>query len=257
MDAIVDPITEADLEAYVEDQLPVARRIEVEAHLCRNPQEAVRVMADLRVRDELRLALAEMPRAPRMATMDAARRLERGLMRDLFFRQVRKVAAVALLVGAGWFTHAEFGPFGVGKVVASVVPPSYVADAVQAHLTAQVRAGMISQPEVPDYDPAELRAATAIELPTLLSGWSVTDVQVFPSAYGPSIEMAIRAPAFGNASLFAVRPGTFDVVPTTIVHEGDLTAAYWQMGEVAYALVTKTDSRELDRAARQLARSLY
>lgn len=257
MNRVLDPITEADLEAYVEDQLPVARRIEVEAHLSRNPPEAVRVMADLRVRDELRLALAEMPRAPRITTMEAARRLERALTRDRFFRQVRKVAAVAVLVGAGWFAHAEFGPFGVGKVVASVVPPAYVADAVQAHVTAQVRAGMVSQPQAPDYDPAELRAATAIELPALPSGWSVSDVQVFPSAYGPSIEMAIRTPAFGAVSLFAVRPGAFDVVPATVVHEGDLTAAYWQMGEVAYALVAQADSRALNRTASQLARSLY
>ncbi|TIU86052.1 MAG: anti-sigma factor, partial [Mesorhizobium sp.] len=32
MTVIVDPVTDADLDAYVDDQLDVARRIEVEAH---------------------------------------------------------------------------------------------------------------------------------------------------------------------------------------------------------------------------------
>jgi anti-sigma factor RsiW len=60
-----DPITEADLLAYVDDQLDVARRIEVEEHLARNPEAAARVMADLKDRDALRLAFAaELPRPP-------------------------------------------------------------------------------------------------------------------------------------------------------------------------------------------------
>ena len=62
MDDPVDPITEADLEAYVEDQFPMERRIDVEAYLGQNPPVAMRVIADLRIRDELRLALADIPR---------------------------------------------------------------------------------------------------------------------------------------------------------------------------------------------------
>eukprot|EP01031_Cornospumella_fuschlensis_P011541 gene11541-14098_t len=93
----VDPIGEADLQAYVDDQLPVARRIDVEAHLSRHPEQATRVMADLRTRDELRLALAAMPRIASIATSDAARRLERGLSRDHLFTRLRKVAAVAVI----------------------------------------------------------------------------------------------------------------------------------------------------------------
>ena len=58
MTAIVDPVTDADLDAYVDDQLDVARRIEVEAHLAARPEAAARVMSDLRTRDELRVALA-------------------------------------------------------------------------------------------------------------------------------------------------------------------------------------------------------
>ncbi|MBB5751365.1 anti-sigma factor family protein [Prosthecomicrobium pneumaticum] len=257
MDHPLDPITEADLQAYVEDQLPVARRIEVETHLCRSPDEAVRVMADLRVRDELRLALAEAPRAARVATTEAARRLERGLGRDRLVRQLRRIAAVAVLIAAGWLAHAEFGAFGVSPVVASAVPPAYVADAVRAHGTAHVRAAMASQPEVPRFDRAELRAATAIDLPALPQEWSVTDVQVFPSAFGPSVEVAIRTEALGPVSLFAVRPGGFDVVSASAVREGDLAAAYWQVGEVAYALVAAAEPEALRAAAGRLAPSFY
>jgi anti-sigma factor RsiW len=257
MDHPVDPVIEADLQAYVEGQLPVARRIEVEAHLCHDPADALRVMEDLRVRDELRLALADMPRMARVSTTDAARRLERGLTRGSLFRRFRQVAAVIVLIGAGWLAHAQLGPMVVSKVVASAMPPAYVTDAVRSYRTKLVRAAMHSQPEVPDYDPAEIRAATAIVLPALPEDWTVTDVQIFPSTFGPSVEMAIRTRDFGSVSLFAVRPGSFDIVPVTLAHQTDLTAAYWQIGEVAYALVAREDSRNIDRAAGRLARSLY
>ncbi|RUW34701.1 anti-sigma factor, partial [Mesorhizobium sp. M2A.F.Ca.ET.015.02.1.1] len=81
MTAIVDPVTDADLDAYVDDQLDVARRIEVEAHLAARPEAAARVMSDLRTRDELRVALAGPVGTARPATTEAARRLERALAR--------------------------------------------------------------------------------------------------------------------------------------------------------------------------------
>ncbi len=53
-----DRITELDLGAYVDDQLDARRRVDVEAWLASRPEDAARVKADLRTRDELRLALA-------------------------------------------------------------------------------------------------------------------------------------------------------------------------------------------------------
>ena len=42
------PVTDTDLDAYVDDQLDVTRRIEVEAFLSTRPETAARVMSDLR-----------------------------------------------------------------------------------------------------------------------------------------------------------------------------------------------------------------
>jgi anti-sigma factor RsiW len=122
---------------------------------------------------------------------------------------------------------------------------------------ASLRASMVSQPEVPDYDPVELRAATGIVMPELPAEWVVRDVQVFPSRFGPSVEMAIATESFGLVSLFAVRPGTFDVVRPTIAGASDTSTAFFQIGEVAYALVASGDGRKLDSAAERLADTLY
>lgn len=257
MTALRDPITDADLDAYVDEQLDVSRRIEVEAHLSTRPETAARVMADLRNRDELRLALAEPVAGTRSATTEAARRLERGLVRDRVAGVTRRAASIAALVGIGWLAHASVEPMAVTPVVASTPPPAYVKEAVRAHRTSLVRAAMPSQPEVPGYDPEDLRAGTAIVMPTLPSGWLVTDVQVYPSRFGPSVEMAIRAESLGTLSLFAVRPGTFDVVPTTVVALPDATAAYFQIGDVAYALVAGADASDLEQSAESLAGTLY
>ena len=253
----VGTVIDADLNAYVDDQLDTGRRIEVEHYLSLHPDEAARVMAELRTRDELRLALAGTSGVPNPGTSEAARRLERGLLQSRVVSGLQRVAAVATFVALGWLAHANFGPLFISQVVASVPPPAYVDDAVMAHRTSLVRASMSSQPEVLEYNPGEIRAATGITMPALPANWHVLDVQLFPSKFGPSVEVAIRTLDFGLLSLFAVRPGTFDVVKPEAVRINDATAAYFQIGDVAYALVTKSGSRELDQAASRLAKTLY
>jgi len=257
MNRRVESITEIDLQAYVDNELAANRRMEVQAYLRCHEAEAAQIMSDLRMGDLLRLALAESSLPPSGATIDAALRLERGLWRDWILQRVRRVAAVAILVGFGWLAHAEVGQLGIGQVGASALPPAYVIDAVMAHRATLVRASMHSQRGAAAYDPAEIRSTTAIVLPTLPQDWQVADVQIFPSTFGPSVEMVIRSEMFGTGSLFAVRPGKFDVVPPTLAHKDDFTIAYWRVGEVAYALVAKAEPRDLSEVATGLATSLY
>jgi anti-sigma factor RsiW len=253
-----DPILETDLTAYVDDQLDVGRRIEVEAYLSGHPAVAAQVMADLRVRDELRLALATPQTAPLAATQDVARRLERSLRNRRFRDHIQRAAVLALFIGAGWAGHAYLGPFGATEVIASEHPPVYVSEALAAHETTLIRAAMPSQLKSASYDPTDIRAATGITLPAFPEGWTVTDAEIFPSANGPSVEMVL-APATGGAlTLFAVRPGAFAVEEVQLLHGENAQAAYWQIGEVAYALVSKERSAEtLGDTARTLARTLY
>lgn len=250
-------ISETELDAYVDDQLDVARRIEVEAFLSTRPETAARIMSDLRTRDELRLALAGSKGMARPGTSDAALRLEQGLAQRRILSGIQRVAAVGIFVAAGWLANEFIGPIAVTEVVASPPPPAYVEEAVRAHRTSIVRASMASQPEVPDYDANEIRAATAIVMPALPKDWQVRDVQIYPSQFGPSVEMAVNTEEFGLVSLFAVRPGTFDVVKPAVAPSGDISSAYFQIGEVAYALVARGAARDLDRAAERLADTLY
>lgn len=253
---LTDPVTETDLHGYVDDQLDVARRIEVEAYLSRTPAAAAQVMSYLRARDELRLALASVPPIARPATGDAARRLDGALARRRLLRRLRPAIAAGLLITAGWFAHGQLDVPFQGGVQAAMLP-DYVDAAIKAHEASTVRAAMYSQHETPQYDPGELLSATAITMPELPDTWLVKDVQVFPSNFGPSIEMSIDIGDLGELSLFAARPGHFDVVPTTTANVGDIATAYWQIGDVAYALIGDMPLPELDKAAHRLADTLF
>jgi anti-sigma factor RsiW len=253
----IESITEADLQAYVDDQLDMARRIEVEDYLSRHPDSAMRVMADLRVRDALRLTFRSGPARPATGTMEAARRLQRSLDWIGIKNRLRRVGAVAALVALGWFAHAEFGALGIRETEASLKVPPFVEDAVHAHRTALVRARMQSQPAAPRYDPTEILATTDIALPPLPDDWRVLDAQVFPSKEGHSVELTIDAGRLGTLTLFAARSSKFRViVPTATGHDAQ-TIAYWQTGPLVYALTGKVPERPLLRAASEFARAMY
>ncbi len=252
----VDPIIDTDLDAYVDGELGVARRIEVESYLSEHPEIAAKVMADLSVKGELRLALAGESAFGRADTRDAARRLERGLAYGRIFHSVQRIAAVAVLVAAGWTTHTFFGAFTATEVAASVPAPAYVEDAVRAYHTAMLRQSVPSQ-TVSAYKPEDIRAATGIVMPQLPEDWSISDVQIFPSEFGPSVEMALKTTDGRQLSLFAVRPGAFAVQSVSHIALDNAESAYWQIGDVAYALVADDRNINLDQAAEKLARTLY
>ncbi|WP_201859960.1 anti-sigma factor family protein [Microvirga soli] len=250
-----DPITEADLLAYVDDQLDPARRIEVEEHLAHAPEAAARVMADLKDRDALRLLHAAPLARPSESMMRSAVRLERALARQELGLKLRRIAAVAALIGFGWFAHGQVG-LGVTDSEASPKPPAFVEDALHSHETGLLRARMVSQPEIEAYDPAEILAETGIRLPPLPKDWQVRDAQIFPSRYGHSIEIAIDAGDLGRVSLFAAQTPAFNVIAPTSARFEKATAVYWQTGQLAYALTGTGSDRPLERAALRLSRAL-
>src|SRR5262249_30038250 len=153
-------------------------------------------------------------------------------------------------IAAGWFAHAQFGPLPMGASVAS--PPAFVDDAAGSYHAVLTRAAMLARhPKEARYDAGKIRAATAIALPELPREWRVLDVEIIPSAHGPSVEMAIAAGGnLGTLSLFAVRPGDFEVRSPAVADKGSETVAYWQIGEIAYALTGVAGERDqLNRAA--------
>ncbi|TGD94890.1 anti-sigma factor family protein [Methylobacterium nonmethylotrophicum] len=253
----MDPITEADLNAYIDGQLDLGRRIEVEEHLAARPEVAARVMADLRTRDALSAAFGPVPGtrpgpAPeRLAA--AARRLDRALTWRRIGARLQRAAVIAMLVGTGWLLHNETGDFGVQNTIASTHSPAFVEDALQARQAALMRARVASQRPSPAYDRREVEAATGIALPDLPADWRVDDMQIFPSRSGAGVEVAIDAGSLGKVALFATRTQDAEAHAPAIVRSPEAVTVYWTAGRGAYALSGSGNEPDLGRAAATLA----
>lgn len=250
-DAMTDPITDIDLAGYVDGQIDALRRLDVEAHLARNPEIAAQVMADLHDRDALREAFAHQPGPGPDRLLLAARRFERALRWDRFAARLKRAAAIAVLVGAGWLAHGEINEFGVPETFAASIDPAVVAEAQKARETARLRLGLASQQPVTAYDRAGIEAATGVALPALPTGWSVRDVQIYPARNGTGVEVAIDAGDLGDLSLFATR-SRIEGQPGLVTRSEDGATAYWTSGASAYALSGPRDET-LSRAAGRLA----
>lgn len=253
---MMDPITNTDLAAYVDGQLDPMRRLDVEAHLARHPEIAAGVMAELHDRDALREAFARSPGPGPERLRLAARRLDRSLRWDRFAARLKRAAAIAVLVGAGWLAHSEIGEFGVPDTFAASIDPVVVADAEKAREIARLRSSIASQRTVPSYDRAGIEAATGVALPELPADWTVRDVQVFPARNGSGVEVVIDAGTLGDLSLFATKsrnPGH----DGEVTRAGDGSAAYWTSGRTAYALSGPRDPQVLSGAAVRLAAATH
>jgi anti-sigma factor RsiW len=233
---MIEVVSEADLNAYVDDQLDAKRRMAVEDYLAGNPPLAARIMADLRSRDALRLALRAPMRAAEGPTLEAAGRLRKTMVWRRMSDKFRKAAAVVFFIGIGWLAHEETGLLRIGGTEAAGVTPPFVADALMAHRTELMRTHMDSQSRPQGYDPAEIKARMDIVMPEMPDDWTVTDVQVFPSRKGGSVELSVAAGTLGHVSIYAVPTQADLLQPPAMAVSGDETTVYWQTGRQAFAL---------------------
>ncbi len=243
---MIDPITDSDLIAFVDGQIDPMRRLEVEAHLAAHPQAAARVMADLHDRDALRASFRERMGPGPERNVALARRLDRSLRWNLVTSRLKRAAAIAVLVGAGWLAHDEIGRFGVPDTMAATVDASLVDDARQARVVARLRAATAADGTA--YDRERLKTVTGVELPPLPEGWRVRDLQVFPSRHGTGIEVTFEADLLGEVSLFATRAdGRTGPAMLGDTAEGRVLA--WTTGGNAYAVSGPQGDAVLQRAA--------
>ena len=145
--------------------------------------------------------------------------------------KLQRAAAIAILVGIGWFAHAQIGP-SVSETEGLPQPPAFVEDARHAHETALVRARMVSIPELPDYDPAEIlaRPASSCRCCHETGGWSM------PRSFLVATDTASRSPSRRTRTQAAVPVRRSRTVVRrhrpTIAHSSRAVTAYWQSGEL-------------------------
>ncbi len=238
-------ITQHDLSAYVDDQLDPWQRIAVEEWLAQHPHEAAAVMADLRLRDELRQIFPPLP-LPRDV------RLAGAVGRRSTMRKLAPWGLAASVCLAVWLM---FGPVGLQQGIAAPPPPSFVEAALSARDASELRLAMISQPEVLHYDATEMRALTGIVIPQVPDTWAMRDVQVFPSPEGPGVAMVFDTPLHGRMSVFIVR--ALDEPPELgSTRQQGLDIAWFAHHGVFYVLAGNGPVEAMTRTARQLAEGL-
>ena len=199
---MVEPIGEADLQAFVDGEIEPLRRFEVADYLANHPAQAAQVMADIRSSAALKILYGEARWHLADGTVGAARKLQHGLHGRRFGFWVARAAGVVALIGFFYFAHLKAGAFEIPDDQTG--QPAFVVDAVHAYRTQLLLTHMTSMANMPDYDADEIRAVTEIVVPPLLPGIEVTNIQLVPTHARAGIDAMLKteSPIASHCSRF-------------------------------------------------------
>jgi hypothetical protein len=221
-------IGEAELNAYVDGQLDTAGRVEVEDHLARNPEIAARVMADLGMRDALRLAFPLEPADAPDRTIAAARRLENALGFRRALVPLRRLAAGIVIFALGWAASLGWNEI------------SRPAD--QTALLARA---------------AKLAEAVDVRLPRVPVGWTLVDAAMTRTQNCPGVKLSFDTPEFGPLSLVATDTRDVAIEFPTVRTKRHSSTVHWQMVSDRYDMTANLARRPAELAALELYQTLY
>jgi anti-sigma factor RsiW len=239
-------VTEDELHAYVDGELPAERRGAVEAWLSTHPDDAARVAA-WRKQAELIQAryggVADEPTPDRLSIARLARRRRNG-----WIAAAAAAALVALIAGgaAGWFARG-----------AAAVSPSdlerYTADAFNAYRLYVVE---VRHPvEVPGDERPHLtqwlskRVGTPVRIPELEKmGLKLVGGRLLPGPTGPTAFFMYETPSGERFTLYCGQ--TKDQATALRYIAGDHNAAYyWVDGDLFYVLTGPAEREKLHAIA--------
>ena len=280
-----EPISDIDLNAYVDGELDARRRIEVEAYLESNPEIAARVMHDMRVRDEIHLFMtgpdpfhaaprtteqpASSPAAQQSVAMDAPhprRRLWGSMWRRPIVETVKRVrsraangngrraVAALCLVGLGWAAHGTVESLSVNPVATAHAATHYITIAAQTHQQA-LHSEISFKPfaeaahslfnRLNSHDPE-----VAVPLPQLDIARAPDGLRTVAWEGGVAVQAAYRFGRSQLITLFASEVDRFAVTEPQTERIGEVSVAYWQIGTTVYALCGDQPESEILAHAR-------
>ena len=245
------PVTEADLHAYVDGVLPPARAVDVEAYLAERPEEAARVAA---YREQL-LAL----RREYDAALDEPLPQRLHVPRHYWARPLMRYAAVVawLTIGgvAGWQLHA----YTADKRIEST---AWARRAAIAHV---VYSPEVRHPvEVAANEEAHLvqwlskRLGSSLKIPNLGDiGYALVGGRLLPGDRGPVAQFMYQDGKGQRLTLY-VRVNSDDSRETAFrfAQEHGVGVFYWLDRTLGYALSGEVDKSELLRVATAVYRQL-
>lgn len=272
------PVTEQELQAYVDDVLPAARRAEIGAYLQARPAEAERIAAYIEQNRALHALfdpVLQQP-APQHLTLPAAMAMPAAANAGGFaahWRQLAACAVLALCSGiAGWLLHgatdapltAHYGPGGTAKMAANALgeDDALARHAAVAHVTFSPEAR--HPVEVGADQEAHLVAWLSKRLGTTLRppklgelGYDLIGGRLLPGDDGPVAQFMYQDKAGARLTLYVSTEQTGKrETGFRFSQEGSVSVFYWIDGQFGYALSATIPKAALGQIADAVYRQL-
>ena len=229
------PISENDIQAYIDGRLNAERRADVESYLAKRPELRAEIEKDIAIDRSVREAFGAMDLGPVPADISAP---TTGF---LFAPALRNIAAAALLIaigGAGGYWAGTKSVESVAPVPASI---PWVTLATTAHRTFSVEV----------VHPVEVRADNAqhlakwlgkrldfnLVIPDMTSaGFKLMGGRLLNNDNGPVGQLMYEDEAGGRITLYLCRSTGAETSFRFADHDG-VSAFYWIEDGIAMALV--------------------
>ena len=238
------PVTEAELQAWVDRQLPPARRAAVDDYLALHPAEAARLHAYREHAVALRARYAAVLDEAVPAAL-AARRLPPHWRA----RSLRAAAMLALTLGggvAGWLARDAAAPDAAPPLAAALPRSAALAHAVYTpEVRHPVEVGADQQAHLVAW--LSKRLGAPLKPPQLAAqGYALEGGRLLPGQSGPVAQFMYRDAGGARLTLYVSTEQTHSrETGFRFAQEGDVGVFYWIDGKFGYALSGNLDKPAL------------
>lgn len=248
-------VTADDLNAYVDGELPEARRAEVAAWVAANPDAAGAVAAYRAQNQALQAAFNPVLQEPVPARL---REAARPKVWRIWARHAA-IAALYIAVGVG------FGWFGAQRLIPKPMPPEVAGFGERAAVAHAVYAPEVRHPvEVAADEQAHLvawlskRLGTPLKAPVLTgAGYELVGGRLLPDSHSPAAQFMYQD---GQGKRITVYVRVDDAKNTETafrwLKEGNVMVCFWIDGPIGYALAGELDRKEMYRLAKLVYQQL-
>ena len=239
------PVTEDELHAYVDNELPAERRGDVEAWLATHPDDAARVQSWRSMAEALHARYDQVidEAVPKRLEIE---RLVREPRKWFYGAVAATLAAFVVGGGVGWMAH--------GAVAAPSAMANFTVDALDAHRLYVVE---VRHPvEVPGSERAHLqqwltkRCGWDVRAPELAAaGLKLVGGRLLPGPSGPASFLMYESASGERFTLYTSRAKT-ETAQMRYTAAENSGAMYWSENGVGYVLSGPTDKDRLNQVAR-------